>query len=389
MRILFLTSKFNFESGGGSSPELDAKIRMLQNVGHDVSVVTAFSQRNKPFLLPYPVHEERLRNDSAVAIQREIFRLLKKYAAQADVIYTEGQFGFGAGAYRLFGGRVPVTIHFNRELSSFPETRRGMRLSFKRRIRFFLETVVGFRLINRADLFTFTSPVLRDLYVHLGLDRKKTVVVPDFFDTTENIARAGTTDASAARRSESKTSLLIFCTGRFVEEKGFDVMLRAFARLSDRSRFRLCISGDGPERERLAALASELGITSSVTFPGWVSKDELDAWYRQADIFVIPRWRPELTSMLVFEAMSFALPCIVVRDSAIAWQTQDAALFFRDEDDAELAVRIQELADHPELRASLAKKGFARLAALDQRRIIGTLDAALRDLNINAPSKTV
>lgn len=382
MRILYFTSKFNFESGGGSSPELDAKIRALRSAGHDVAVVTVFSQNSRPFTLSYPVYEERLGAGSPIDVQGGIFRLLKRYARKADLFCTEGQFGIGAGMYRFFGGKVPVAVHFNRELTSFPETRSGSnrQLSFKRRLRFWLDTTVGFFFINRTDLYTFTSPVLRDAYVRLGLSGKKAMVVPDVFDTVDLISREGTTEVDAARRAEPQRLLQLFCTGRLVREKGFDVILRAFARLPQ-DHFQLCISGDGPEKDMLLALARELGIASSVTFPGWVTKEMLHDLYRQADIFVIPRWRPELTSMLVFEAMSFALPCIVVRDSAIAWQTADSALFFRDEDDEDLAARIMELADHPQLRAELAKKGLRRLQELDMRNVIVPLDAALRRLH--------
>ena len=383
MRIIFLTSKFNFEGGGGSSPELDSKVRALRSLGHDVSVVTVFSQGNKPFSLPYTVHEERIPGDRGeFVIQSGIFHLLKKYEAQADVFCTEGQFAFGAGTYRLLGGRVPVEIHFNRELTSFPDTRSKAHFSFLRRMRFVFETKIGFRLIDRCSLFTFTSPVLRDLYGSLSLDLKKAIIIPDFFDTRAMVKLEGTTEETANKRGEPKEKLLLFCTGRLVKEKGFDIVIRAFARLQHRSQFHLCISGDGEEKDALLALAKELGVESSITFPGWVTKEELYAWYRKADIFLIPRWRPELTSMLVFEGMSFALPCIVVKDSAIAWQTADAALTFKDEDDADLAARIEEYASHPELRANLAKKGLARLEDLDERKNVVTLDSALRGIAI-------
>ena len=47
MRIVFLTSKMNFSSSGGSVEELDIIIRTLQKFGNDVVVVTAFSKNNQ------------------------------------------------------------------------------------------------------------------------------------------------------------------------------------------------------------------------------------------------------------------------------------------------------------------------------------------------------
>ena len=48
MKIILITSKFDFESGGGSSTELDQKARSLQEKGYEVEVITAFSKGNKP-----------------------------------------------------------------------------------------------------------------------------------------------------------------------------------------------------------------------------------------------------------------------------------------------------------------------------------------------------
>ena len=56
MRILFVTTKFDFEIGGGSSPELDLKIRALKELGNEVAAVTTFSQNNRgPQPKEYPV----------------------------------------------------------------------------------------------------------------------------------------------------------------------------------------------------------------------------------------------------------------------------------------------------------------------------------------------
>ena len=59
------------------------------------------------------------------------------------------------------------------------------------------------------------------------------------------------------------------CVGRLVPNKGGDTLLRAFARHSNTERS-LIILGEGPEREVLGQLASQLGISNRVLMPGFV-----------------------------------------------------------------------------------------------------------------------
>src|SRR5258708_8172651 len=72
-------------------------------------------------------------------------------------------------------------------------------------------------------------------------------------------------------------------------------LVRAFA---DAHRFvagtptmRLTIAGDGPARAPAKRLAAELGIADRVSLPGHLSRDELRALYRDADVFVLPAQR--------------------------------------------------------------------------------------------------
>ncbi|QIZ72402.1 glycosyltransferase family 4 protein [Oxynema aestuarii] len=62
--------------------------------------------------------------------------------------------------------------------------------------------------------------------------------------------------------------------GRLLHWKGFHLGLRAFAAADLPENTEYWIVGDGPERDRLAALATELGIGDRVTFWGALGRDE-------------------------------------------------------------------------------------------------------------------
>ena len=87
-----------------------------------------------------------------------------------------------------------------------------------------------------------------------------------------------------------------------MEDKGFDLALRAFAALASRHpQARIVIAGDGPERAVLATLAHALGIAERVDILGWVHPDGVAALIDAATIVVIPS-RREPAGLVPLEA---------------------------------------------------------------------------------------
>jgi glycosyltransferase involved in cell wall biosynthesis len=96
--------------------------------------------------------------------------------------------------------------------------------------------------------------------------------------------------------------------GRLEKRRGFDILLRAAARVAASGRrARYIILGDGPEREFLAALASELKIREAVIMPGEVA-DPRPA-LADMDVFVNPAFS-EAFGLPVLEAMATGRPVI-------------------------------------------------------------------------------
>lgn len=78
----------------------------------------------------------------------------------------------------------------------------------------------------------------------------------------------------------------VMAMGRLSREKGFDILLRAFAKAREgRAVWSLVILGEGTLRQELEKLAAELGVKESVHMPGMV-KNPYD-YLRQADIFAL------------------------------------------------------------------------------------------------------
>ena len=108
----------------------------------------------------------------------------------------------------------------------------------------------------------------------------------------------------------------IMTAGRLVRLKSFDLAIRAFAQFAMRIEdpasarsIRFCIFGEGPERERLEALARELGVGEFVQFHGWKPRAELWAQMRESDVFLFPSMR-DGGGLVVVEAMAAGTPVV-------------------------------------------------------------------------------
>ncbi|HKY81568.1 MAG TPA: glycosyltransferase family 4 protein [Sphingobium sp.] len=111
-------------------------------------------------------------------------------------------------------------------------------------------------------------------------------------------------DVDAARPCGDR----IVAVGRLVPQKGFDLLLDAFARVAGRiPDWSLLIWGEGPERGRLEAQRDALGLGDRVSMPG-VTQDH-GGWLRDADIFVLSS-RFEGWGIVVGEAMAAGVPTI-------------------------------------------------------------------------------
>ncbi len=129
-----------------------------------------------------------------------------------------------------------------------------------------------------------------------------------FFVPEPGIARSQCADDSRSPEPGAKLELIF--VGGLVPRKACDLALRAAAPLLRNDLARFTVVGDGPERNRLEQLTTELGIANAVSFCGWVKHVEVLARLRCADVLVFPSLRDNGAG-IVFEALaSGAVPVV-------------------------------------------------------------------------------
>ena len=394
MRIVLVTSKIDLETGGGSNSDLDLKAREFMRLGHEVTVITTFSEATKlPFTPPYNVIEEHIAKRDLISIQLGVLRIMRKHQHKADIYYYDGHnFLYGAGLYRFFGGNACVISFFNRELGCWKDDqeryivvkKKSMLSRLRSATRYALERYVGMPIASAADLHTFTSPKYRELYEQFGLKQKREpLIVGDLFDGEELIRRYHVKEEVLPARDAHTGPFTLFYSGRLVLMRGLDILLKALSEVPARENIRLVLCGTGPEEQALKQLAQELHIAHLINWTGWIAREQTFSYLKDSDLFVMPKGSFGVTSVSLLEAMAFGLPCIVPEGGGLAWVVGAGALNFRQNDYHDMALQIQRLIQERSLRESLRNNGFARLRELDchktAERIVRAMQACIAD----------
>ena len=107
-----------------------------------------------------------------------------------------------------------------------------------------------------------------------------------------------------------KNEKFIFFSLAFLEgQKGFDTLIKSFAKKFKDKEAVLYIGGDGSQRSGLEALTVENGVKDQIIFLGALSRDDVSKWMNKCDCFVLPS-RYETFGVVYIEALASGRPVI-------------------------------------------------------------------------------
>ena len=215
-----------------------------------------------------------------------------------------------------------------------------------------------------------------------GMPADKIWVKPNFIQQ-DDLA----TKRHKKHENEENTSSVVenpYClfVGRLSPEKGCDVLIRAWARFAQKTDIRgqisedenrtsdlrsptsanekrpsLLIVGDGPEREALEKLSSDLGLQASVSFLGKQPNEEVLPLMRKAEFLVFPSIWYETFGLTVLEAGLVRTPSIVSSPTTTSGLLVDmeTGLLFPSGNDEVLAEKIKWAFEHAEEMTDMAE----------------------------------
>jgi glycosyltransferase involved in cell wall biosynthesis len=199
---------------------------------------------------------------------------------------------------------------------------------------------------NCDHLIGNTQDIVEYLVEH-GWPKEKAHYLPNFVSDAEG------TPLDRGQFYTPKGVPLIVALGRLHENKAFDTLLRALARVPN---VYLWLAGEGPLKAELMKLAEELGIKPRVRFLGW--RDDTADLLSTADLFVCPS-RHEPLGNVVIEAWAQGLP-VVAADSmgpGTLIENMETGILVPVDDEILMARAIRGVLEDENLAERIARQG--------------------------------
>ena len=268
----------------------------------------------------------------------------------------------------LFAPRMRIVINVHEMLSDHLE--RHFSPVERRFMRAFIR-----RTFPRAHaIIAVSEGVKEDLVRHLAIAPERITVVPNPVDL-ERIRRVSI--EPIATEDFTNTGASIVSVGRLVQLKGFDLLIRAFARVDRSLQARLIIIGDGDQRESLERLIAELGVASRVTLVG----RQANPWkyMARADVVAMAS-RSEAFPNVIGEALALGRPVVATNCSAGVAEYLDQGrygLLVPPEDVDALAAGLERMLKDDALRRTLATRAASRADSFGLSRVVQRYEQVL------------
>jgi len=295
---------------GGIRSHVIELVRRLPRRRCETMVVGPLDRFTRGELARYRVHWANLPVPGEVrwGALREAAGTLRRLLAShhADILHAHGYMAGATAAWALRGltpaPRLLLTAHVLPTVGLGP---RGMvRATGYRMLLCRCDHVITVSEAARDSLLQIAPAVAdRSTVIHNGID-------PAIYRPRLDI---GIKKREIGVRPEAATVAVI---GRLAPEKGVDVFLRAASLLArEMPNVEFLIVGEGPERERLEALAHGLGIGGQTVFAG--ERHDVPHILATLDALVVPSLQ-EAFGLSALEGLAARLPVIVSRVGGMA-----------------------------------------------------------------------
>jgi len=251
---------------------------------------------------------------------------------------------------------------------------------------------VPFRLLHlkahrAVDVMIAESHAVFDSLLQNGFPREQLALLPNMtpgYGDWEEVSRFN------VQHHEPGNRTVVF-VGRASYEKGIDYLVEAMALVP--SPWKLVLVTGGPHFANVRERVRALGIEDSVEFPGILSYEETRTHYARADVVAFPSVWLESFGLVGLEAMAHGKPVVGFRAGGVPDWLEDGHTGFLAplKDAKQLAAKIQQLLDDPELARRLGRNGFERVAQkfngeIYLRRLLGIYERAIGKRRASAPA---
>jgi glycosyltransferase involved in cell wall biosynthesis len=199
--------------------------------------------------------------------------------------------------------REPGFRHFIRIANTYSRQLAGRRWPS----RMVWKWAVGWAHRRATGTICVSSGVEADLRHNFSCGKQTTAIANPIYDEQ---MLASSLVAAGVERLDRGTGFNVVAAGRLVKQKGFEILIRAFAAGLGVVDAHLYILGEGPLREELQALARTEGVSERVSMPGFT--DNPFAFFARASLFVLSSRFEGLPNVLI-QALCLGTPVLSTR----------------------------------------------------------------------------
>ena len=217
------------------------------------------------------------------------------------------------------------------------------------------------RVLRRSSAWIAFGETIRDAHQgRRGYDDLPSRVITPGVDTCVFAPDRASRARVRAERGWDESVPVIGFAGRFVPEKGLDLLIGALQRLE--VPWRALFVGGGPELPAIKALAA--AFPRRVSIARRVRHGDMPAFYNAMDVLCAPsqttgRWREQFGRMLI-EAMACGVPVVASRSGEIPHVVADAGVLLPETQVDEWAATLTRLVRDESARGALAERGLHR-----------------------------
>jgi N-acetyl-alpha-D-glucosaminyl L-malate synthase BshA len=222
-------------------------------------------------------------------------------------------------------------------------------------------------VLQRADRVIAVSRFLKEEVERMGVSEEKIEVI-----------YGGVTISEDREPFEPDGHVIVF-VGSLVPQKGVDILIESFKKIETKNT-NLIIVGDGPERNRLEAMAAD---TKNIQFLG--RRKGIRNILENSEVLVLPS-KDEGFGLVLLEAMAAGTPVIASNVGGIPEIVGDgqSGILVEKENPEQLAKAIDRVLQDGELRNTLIENGFEKAKRFTWEKMGGEIDGLYANLGARA-----
>lgn len=227
----------------------------------------------------------------------------------------------------------------------------------------FIKRVIKKHFIKSANYWLSTGKIANKYLIHYGAKKENIFIYPFTSLKKENIID----DLFAKKEKELikkelgiKNNKILLSIGQFIHRKGLDILIKATKHLENECD--VYIIGGTPTTEYNEIIKKN--NIKNVFFEDFKTKEELEKYYKVADIFILPT-REDIWGLVINEAMSYGIPIITTNKCASGLELIESGVngyIMENEDEFELAEKIKYLLGNNEIRKNMQKNNLDKIS---------------------------